>query len=382
MSRSLDAVRGLMALLVALHHVRNNFMPQIDQPINNHSALTFIFRFFTGLGRGPVIIFFVLSGFWISKVVIERFIKKGFDWRIYLVERLLRLQIVLLPILLIQFFFILLFSHLNIDEIFKNIIKLIGNAFFLQSYVGYYGGNLQLWSLQYEFWYYILFPACIIVIVSKNLIVRMLNGVVIALILWIFSFDQDLYFSIWLIGCAVYLILSNKKIWHLGEWPKYLSPKLMGVILILLALINGRFMTVSKYCLYRYQYVEDLITALIAGLAFLLLSVDEKHDDKSQIHMRVVNKFIYWLSLTSSFSYTLYIIHFPILQGINVVAFQFLDQFKVINLKNILLALGIWVAIVFLSYLYSRVTEVHYKNMKNKWISILNNRLFLSAKRT
>src|SRR5690625_3943096 len=57
------------------------------------------------LGGPAVIIFFVLSGLFISRSVLKAVYKNKWSWKTYLINRLSRLYIVLIPALILTFIF-------------------------------------------------------------------------------------------------------------------------------------------------------------------------------------------------------------------------------------------------------------------------------------
>lgn len=93
----MDLVRTLAAVLVAISHMRD-LMWRDAMPGDAIAAK--VFYLLTGFGHVWVIVFFVLSGFWITQSVVRRIDRPTF-WREYLIDRLSRLWIVLLPVLLI-----------------------------------------------------------------------------------------------------------------------------------------------------------------------------------------------------------------------------------------------------------------------------------------
>ena len=96
----LDLVRALAALLVLVEHWRNLFF--IDYPqIQAHRAAFAPVYLLTSAGHQAVVIFFVLSGYLISGSVFRTLDRNNWSWQTYLVHRLLRLWIVLIPGLLL-----------------------------------------------------------------------------------------------------------------------------------------------------------------------------------------------------------------------------------------------------------------------------------------
>lgn len=167
----MDAMRAVFALVVAYGHVWA-LLIRDRQP--SDGVLVQPLYYAAGFGHQAVILFFVLSGFWITRTVV-RGAGRGWSWRAYLVDRLTRLMPVLVPALLlggvldaIGVFALETPTHLCRTDTYvlrtdvaANLSweVLLGNLAFLQFYIAPYGSNGPLWSLAYEFWFYIWFPA-------------------------------------------------------------------------------------------------------------------------------------------------------------------------------------------------------------------------------
>src|SRR5712691_12850398 len=96
----LDLIRGVSALAVMIGHVRGLFF--LDFPFLADKSLTYrVLYAVTGFGHQAVMIFFVLSGYFIGMSVIDSVAGQRWSWRVYLVNRLVRLQLVLFPALLL-----------------------------------------------------------------------------------------------------------------------------------------------------------------------------------------------------------------------------------------------------------------------------------------
>jgi peptidoglycan/LPS O-acetylase OafA/YrhL len=174
----LDMARGLAALAVMLEHIRSFvFVPYSQLAV--HDPLNFLIWSGTSLGHQAVTLFFALSGFFIARSVIEDDQLRGFEWRTYLIKRLTRLWVVLIPCLVLTLFFDKFSEYIAGDDFYSgklfatyivgpmlqdggahyDVLTLLGNFFFLQSiFVHVFGSNGPLWSLSYEFWYYMMFP--------------------------------------------------------------------------------------------------------------------------------------------------------------------------------------------------------------------------------
>ncbi len=184
-------------------------------------------------GHQAVIIFFVLSGYLVGgSVMASR--RNGF-WSQYLVKRLARLWLVLLPCLALTAFWGLLslraggadFMAGKISTRWEDAapfhvpVKLdastfFQNAFFLQEITASaYGTNGALWSLSFEFWYYILFPLLFWGLhfrsqepLARRVIMAVLGG---GLLIILPSPIRQGFFT-WLLGAAVARLEISR--WH------------------------------------------------------------------------------------------------------------------------------------------------------------------------
>jgi peptidoglycan/LPS O-acetylase OafA/YrhL len=97
-NQSINALRTLAALAVLVHHVR----PMLFQDYSGvpHNVLVRAL-YGQGLGHTAVIVFFVLSGYWVGGGVLRSVGSGRFNWCDYAVKRLVRLWIVLLPALML-----------------------------------------------------------------------------------------------------------------------------------------------------------------------------------------------------------------------------------------------------------------------------------------
>jgi peptidoglycan/LPS O-acetylase OafA/YrhL len=90
-----DLFRAAAAVLVAVSHVRDILMEDY-----HGNVLYAPFYTLTGFGHSGVVVFFVLSGFWITKSTMRQIDSASF-WPSYLIDRLSRLMIVVIPALIL-----------------------------------------------------------------------------------------------------------------------------------------------------------------------------------------------------------------------------------------------------------------------------------------
>ena len=231
---SFDALRAVAALLVMSSHVRDVFLTGYRPEFG---PVAWAFYVLTSFGHPAVIIFFVLSGFWITKVVVERQEAGTWAWGGYLLDRLSRLWVVLLPALVLGAaadfvtFRILHFpppgfgaQSIPADvDTHLTAAWFAANALFLQGlYAPAFGSNGPLWSLTNEFWYYLWFPALHMAMATRRVTVPAVLALLTAM-----AFRPLLPgFVCWLCGSALYLASRRygglKASWGLAAWIPFL----------------------------------------------------------------------------------------------------------------------------------------------------------------
>ena len=145
----LEALRGLAAIYVVIHHTVTHWYYVGGFNLGNLN------RF----GQEAVILFFLISGF-VIKFAFEKARDKSF--RTYFLKRFYRIYIPLLIVLFIGYF---LMSYNAGHWIDPQLVVLVGNLAMLQDYgdvkpniiVPTWLLNDPLWSLSYEWWFYMLF---------------------------------------------------------------------------------------------------------------------------------------------------------------------------------------------------------------------------------
>ena len=157
----LDWLRGVAALLVLLAHARGGFFVKwSDLDMASQTHINFFLFFVTRLGREAVIIFFILSGYLVGGQAIENRIAGRFSFLRYMLARIARLYTVLVPALLATL--MLEYARGTLTTANGGVATFIGNLLFLQStFVPSYGSNAPLWSLAFEWWFYVMFGLCI-----------------------------------------------------------------------------------------------------------------------------------------------------------------------------------------------------------------------------
>jgi len=307
-------LRGLAALLVLIGHLRA-FVFRSYGELASPDPFDTVFWIVTGLSHQAVMVFFVLSGFFITRSIVLDDQVRGFSWTTYLIKRLTRLWIVLIPCLTLTLFWdsigtslagkVFYDGHLfatynsgpteTADGSNFTLITFIENLIFLQTIVApTFGSNGPLWSLANEFWYYLMFPLLYLLITRPR---RWSTGVVkISLLVVICLFVGKpiaLYGFIWLGGALAFFIYERG--W-LALWLRtsFAVVAAVGILLAALALSKSH---------YGVDFVGDAAVGFTAAILILVLS---NHENDRAAYQRAARTL-------ADASYTVYLAHFPFL---------------------------------------------------------------------
>lgn len=306
----LDTARGVAALLVLFGHLRS-FVFVSYGDLERHTLWDTLVWSLTGLGHQSVMIFFVLSGFFIARSIIVDDRGRGFSWPVYLIKRLSRLWIVLFPCLLLTLFWdkfgILLggtkFYTGELYPIYNSGPSLegggghlesatfFGNLFFLQTIVvPIFGSNGPLWSLSNEFWYYVLFPLIFISVTRMRPSTLALNLLAFLGVCFFIGEYMVLSGLIWLGGVLVYV--AYERAWC----AKFLKTRT--------ALAVATAMLLAALAFSKGRIGSDLIKDYAVGLgSAALVLVLAQFEAQNKTYRAIAE-------ILAEGSYTIYLVHF------------------------------------------------------------------------
>jgi peptidoglycan/LPS O-acetylase OafA/YrhL len=306
----LNLLRGLAAFAVLFSHLRSFvFVPYGE--LDSHWPLNSAVWLATGFGHQAVMVFFVLSGFFISKSIIEDYQANRFTWQVYLIKRLTRLWTVLIPCLILtlildesgrvfsdgRFYEGKLMEMYNFgpsEGLNLDISTLIGNAFFLQTVVApVFGSNAPLWSLANEWWYYMLFPLIYVTTRNKGGWLNVSCGLAIfSIMAWFVGKDILLAGLVWLLGVAAYIIYERQ--WFVWLLRRRVT---LGVAFVLFALS----LAASKA-----SFGTDLFKDYCVGFGSTLLVLP-----LAAVGGGSGRLYSFFAQRIADASYSLYLAHFP-----------------------------------------------------------------------
>ncbi|MDQ0734056.1 acyltransferase family protein [Arthrobacter agilis] len=358
-NKVLNVVRAVSALLVVLGHVRLLFFE--DYATAEQGPITAVLYALTSLGSQAVIVFFVLSGYWVGLSAMSRMKTGTFSWSSYASSRLTRLWLVLLPALVLTAVVDQIGRRLFPDsdvyiqgakyvgipaDASYSTLTFIGNLAFVQSiHVPYFGTNGPLWSLAFEFWYYLLFPALLIAFRrSATWKARVAAVTILIAGAAISGTEVLLLFPAWLLGA---LVAANRN--RISAMLEAMRPsQLLG------ARSSAVFLTVGTM-IFSHETTLPLrlgawLTAIAAALLVLVFVRDVEFRGAAGRALSTV-------SYTAKFSYSFYAIHMPLVVFLAALIVPLHEGRWPMDLPHMAMAAAVILAIGFASYLFGELTE-------------------------
>ncbi len=365
-SAHLDMFRGVAAFFVLIAHWRMLLFLDGSQLKHLNIGLLFLY-WVTKLGHQAVVVFFVLSGFLVGRTVLRPIWSKTWSTKRYLVHRLTRLEVVLIPALILCWIWDAAGIHIfhsppvymgtaglvvlpyNVAQTL-NLHVFLGNIAFLQTvFVHTFGSDDPLWSLTNEFWYYILFPCIVICFAGgfswiKRVIAVLLLAILVS-IFWVRGGNGILAgFLVWLFGAIVAVLPPPR-------WPASRFRSLAMAVAIALVLLQ-LIMTYIPFVIETTWDQDYILGILFAGLMYLSL-----HDPRP-----VSERYRRTAKYAAGMSYTLYVTHMPVL----VFIAAWLGHRWSPDAKHLLIALGILPMPIAFAILVSMLFEKNTDRVRKK----------------
>jgi len=307
----LEALRGAAALYVVFHHTIPYDAQLLSLPVGH------LMRF----GQEAVILFFLLSGF----VINYSFkLSKNKSFGNYFAKRFCRIYVPLLPVMFISYF---TESYEAGRLLGPEMSTLLGNLFMLQDWavanpnviVDPYMGNGPLWSLSYEWWFYVLFfPVSIIITNTRLANVLVFSLSITAAVVYIFypyfPVRILMYLAIWWAGAYIGgLLLENK---HRNFKALLLPCAVLSAIVGLLAINVYLFVSATEeqifYGIHPFNELRHFIFALLAIIGGWIWL---------RSGWRFYNLTLHHFRYFAPISYVMYIVHDPLMRDASYLSF-------------------------------------------------------------
>jgi peptidoglycan/LPS O-acetylase OafA/YrhL len=231
----------------------------------------------------------------------------------------------------------------------------LGTVAFLQTiFVDLFGSNKAVWTLAYEFWYYILFPSIILFFCVKSLKSRVFYACLTSGILLMVGSGIRMYFLVWLMGALVSICHPSK---YLKKNNILNLLTILSIIILYITLISERFIS-------SREIADFLIGTSTAVMIYLLVN------SRSQINQEgAYEKFSKALA---GCSYTLYLVHMPILSFIRACVIG--DRPWEPDILHLFFALIIVVFVFLYAAVIAHFTEAKTDKFRNLIMSWIKNR--------
>lgn len=323
--------------------------------VHHHRGLLAPFYVLCGAGHQAVVVFFVLSGYFVGGSVIRAFRAGEFYWTRYLTHRLVRLWIVLIPALLLG----ALWDHLGLlvdrapalysggngNDMFSDVSGrlsldcMLGNVVFLQTLlVPPFGSNGSLWSLAYEFWYYVMFPlgVCIVGRFTRPPWQAAIPAALMVLMVPLLSEIIWLLLPTWLLGAFLHWVPSRATS---GLQRSAAGAMFAAALFALSSLDTGHHLRYTILC----DWTMGLMTV---GLIWVLLGAQHRATDTLATR---TSRFM------AHFSYSLYLLHMPILILLASVLVR--DGHWLPGVKTGLVSVAVLALVIGYAWLVANITE-------------------------
>lgn len=333
----LDWLRFLAAFLVVLSHTRRSvFVDYEALAIGSKGLLSALYFATMRLGTVGVIMFFVLSGFLVGGRALQKYNNGTFDLRSYNIDRFARIA----PPLIIAIILTGMVQY--ITDSYIDYLTLLGNLFSLQDIlVPTALHNDPLWSLGYEVWFYILVAAWA---GYKNSRLCLILLVIVGIVFTKLSFA---FLVCWLIGIFI------KKAEKFDK--KVFLVNLIGLAYAVFCLTLARGTKIANIDWSIFIMPLDIARIIVAlEIAILIRHLIALQPKGIFINIDKMG------TKLASFSYTLYLTHFPILELFK----HYYSTADVINKNSVGLYMAELVTVIIASLIFYHIGEKHTNKIK------------------
>ncbi len=311
----MDRIRGLAAIVVAIVHTFQVFiLPYVGLGTPLHIGTSLLATY-------AVLSFFIVSGFMIFFSIKRHSSDGTFIWKNYFRARILRIYPPLIAAIALTFLIYLIIVGFQLhgtssfrlgDELFvirekvQFSIQNLGATIFLS-----YGVvptsppplnmNGPLWTLSYEFWIYFLVMFFVNSLSGKFVVGHIPLIILVAFIFigknWLFF----AFFAVWMSGFALAWLYDTKKLFAKNAAFFFAAAMLLCFMVALF--LSGPELVSNILEPYR-STTSQMVLALV-GMVFvviLAIAIISRLSDKKD-----------FLARSAKFSYTLYVVHFPLL---------------------------------------------------------------------
>jgi len=310
----LDFARWSAAAVVFAGHLRNPmFLGYKDLSNFDRNLIVQVWYFTTGWFAEAVIVFFVLSGFLVGGLACAKARENTFLLSSYSIDRITRLFLAFLPALILTalldaigssaFSAAGFYDHTQpmiqqkvASEPFVSNMTLgifAMNLAMLQTFFSpSYGSNQPLWTISAEFWFYVVFGAAMAGLMRGSWVKRAFGLGVVTLLTVVLGTQFVLLLGLWLVGVVTVFM------------PRSLERPLIAFILFVAVLAIVRI----KHDVFEATPLLHRLKDYVVAVAFAWLLISMR-----SVRFRLLERLGSLNRFLANFSYSLYLIHFPLM---------------------------------------------------------------------
>ncbi len=302
----LESLRALASIYVFFHHTLNQF--------GLLETGSFFWRLLS-FGQEAVMVFFILSGYVIS-MSMQR---NNYTFVIYFKHRFFRIYSVVIISYIVSFIsycMILKNDFPSLNDLALNLLMLQDKASFtVGSFVKPIFNNEPLWSLSYEWWFYMIYFAQFYFFKNFSTYVNISFSLVITMLgMFVYYFIPNqisaifLYYYLWFTGVALFYYFYNNMVEK-----KTMLFLFFGFVLVIL--------TYSILFVYKTPYEATVVFPYIklrhyiATFMFALLAVVFHGYIKYILSNNIVRFVNFNFAKLAPISFSIYLIHYPIMKA-------------------------------------------------------------------
>ncbi len=311
----LDLMRWMAAAIVFLSHLRDPlFLGYGSLVAGDRNLGVQLWYFVTGWFGEAVIVFFVLSGYLVGGIACAKASLGRFSIGDYAVDRCTRLYVAFAPALLLTAILDIAGSTWFADTGFwthtqpmvrekiatlpflayLTLKNFFANLFMLQTIVAPpFGSNQPLWTISLEFWFYVVFGLGLASCLASVKSLRLLGLCALGILFVLLGIRFPGYLGLWLFGVIAAFV----------PWRAIERPPLAFLVFAGILVFSRAGQEMMKQAAW-WPMLRDYLVA--ASFAWLLVSM-------RSVNLIVLERACGFNRFMADFSYSLYLIHFPLL---------------------------------------------------------------------
>jgi peptidoglycan/LPS O-acetylase OafA/YrhL len=343
--KNLDGTRGIAAMMVLVHHffyfTRTSYSIDMD-----------LFRKITEFGQHGVSLFFVLSGFVITRILINTR-KESRYFRTFYRRRVLRI----LPLYYFYLFFVYFLMPIILRSDFTGFNLQLPYYFYLQNIVELLNinasGPLHFWSLAIEEHFYLMWPLVIFLVQPKHLWKVMGISLIFIFILRYFMLSNGLAINHFTFTRIDQLMIGA--VLSLLEYNGFLEKRKAVYYFIIVGLSVFPIAALIYYFQEHFFFMKELVKSTLMAIVFFgVIGYLIASKQQTLINRILSGKILQYLG---KISYGLYVWHVSVLFILNKYA---ITGFLILDIS---LLAGFSIFTAHLSYKYF---ESYFLKLKDK----------------